>query len=615
MNWKQKNIIKIPVYIITFVAFIFSLVSSVILIYSIDREIYNSTSFENNSKTITSIKFELRSILNELNSFGYNENDGYLEHIARINSIEQSNLQIKITDTKTNKVILDTFGDGKYGEIITVDSSTSEIIVEGALQLPLSVDDSYMRDFIVYWKFKSLEPIVWGGFVAGIITSIVGLGLIIAMAGHRKGKEGVTCGFLEKVPTDLWLILALIVGIASAFFMVAFAFSGFHNQQDFVYLISMVALSIGCLIIFTDLCIKTIETFATRIKTNTLFKNTLINIIFHTLKQVFFTLPIIWRTLLIGIGLLAINGLLGMLSTVHILTWFVFALYNLFLLVTLCIIAWQFKLLQQGAEKLAKGNLQEKINTTNLYFDCKKHGETLNEISNGIGIAVDEKLKSQKMKTELISNVSHDIKTPLTSIVTCVELLQNEHSDEQHSEYLSLLDRQSMKLKKLVEDLVDASRASTGNITVNLQKTNLVEAINQALGEYSNRFEQQNLQIITNLPEECFVKADGQLLWRTLDNLFSNVYKYALSGTRVYINVINENPIKISIKNISAEPLNITADELLERFIRGESSRTTEGSGLGLNIAQSLIHLQNGKLNLYVDGDFIKVEIYLNKFE
>ena len=271
------------------------------------------------------------------------------------------------------------------------------------------------------------------------------------------------------------------------------------------------------------------------------------------------------------------------------------------------------KSLKAAGERMAKGNIDEKIDTKYMYWEFKNHAENLNSIGDGMAAAVEQRMKSERLKTELITNVSHDIKTPLTSIVNYVDLLQKPHTPEQESEYLEVLERQSKRLKKLTEDLVEASKASTGNMNVNIVSTSSRELIEQSLAEYGARMEQGMLTVITNIPDPApRAMADGRLLWRVLDNLFNNVVKYAMPNTRVYIDAAADGgEVIISVKNISRDPLNISADELMERFVRGDSSRHTEGSGLGLNIVQSLITLMHGKFSLSVDGDLFKAEIRL----
>ena len=251
-----------------------------------------------------------------------------------------------------------------------------------------------------------------------------------------------------------------------------------------------------------------------------------------------------------------------------------------------------------------------------MYWEFRSHGENLNSIATGMAIAVNQKMKSERLKTELITNVSHDIKTPLTSIVSYVDLLRRPESTEaERAEYLEVLARQSARLKKLTEDLVEASKASTGNIQVNLVPTSVEEIVNQAVAEYAERLEAGRLEPIVHLSDRSLsALADGRLLWRVLDNLLNNVGKYALAGTRVYLDAKAEGEtVVISVKNVSRDPLNVSEEELMERFVRGDASRTTEGSGLGLNIAKSLTELQKGTFRITIDGDLFKAEVTLSR--
>ena len=221
-------------------------------------------------------------------------------------------------------------------------------------------------------------------------------------------------------------------------------------------------------------------------------------------------------------------------------------------------------------------------------------------------------MKSERLKTELITNVSHDIKTPLTSIINYIDLLKKENiQGEKANEYLNILDNKSQRLKKLTEDLVEASKASSGSIKLNLEKLNVNELIKQVSGEFEDKFKANNLQEIITLPEkDIFIEADSRYMYRILENMYSNISKYAMEGTRVYVDIEEkDNKVLIQLKNVSSQKLNISADELMQRFVRGEASRNTEGSGLGLSIARSLTELQQGKFNIYLDGDLFKVTI------
>lgn len=317
-------------------------------------------------------------------------------------------------------------------------------------------------------------------------------------------------------------------------------------------------------------------------------------------------LPFVWQ-------FVAVFGCLGFFMLISIFSgseeFFIFLV-----LVTLAAAAYaiySYGTLQKGVQRMAQGDLNQKINTRYLigtFRDCANH---LNALAGVAAVAAEKHLRSERMKTELITNVSHDIKTPLTSIINYVDLLKKPHAPEAGPVYLDVLDRQSQRLKKLIDDLMEMSKASTGNLQVNTQRLNAAEAVNQALGEFADKMEGANLIPVFRCPETpVTMLADGKLVWRIFSNVLNNAVKYALPGTRVYIDLmhLNGNAV-ISVKNVSREQLNVRADELMERFVRGDASRNTEGSGLGLNIAKSLMELQKGQLHLLVDGDLFKVTL------
>ena len=266
--------------------------------------------------------------------------------------------------------------------------------------------------------------------------------------------------------------------------------------------------------------------------------------------------------------------------------------------------------LKKGVARMARGDLETKVDTKHLHGTFRDMGEGLNSLGQAASRAVDRQLRSERMKTELITNVSHDIKTPLTSIINYVDLMQKPHTPEEGTQYLEVLDRQSRKLKKLTDDLVELSKASSGNLPVEKAPANAVELVEQALGEYQEKLEARRLEpVFTAQEPSAPILADGRLLWRVLDNLLGNVVKYAMEGTRVYVDVEvcpEEKRVRISVKNISAHRLNISSQELMERFVRGDAARNTEGSGLGLNIAKSLAELQGARFAVTIDGDLFK---------
>lgn len=265
-----------------------------------------------------------------------------------------------------------------------------------------------------------------------------------------------------------------------------------------------------------------------------------------------------------------------------------------------------------GIDVIAGGDAKHKIDTAGMHGYNLNLAEAVNSIGDGIDKAVSTSMKDERMKADLITNVSHDIKTPLTSIINYVDLLKRANiEDETARGYIDILEQKSLRLKALTNDLVEISKISSGNITLELVNLNMVEMINQVTGEFDERFKEKSLIPILNLPkEDVVIHADGQALYRILENLYINIYKYALRGTRVYIDLAtNENKALLTIRNISAEPVKLDSAMLTERFIRGDISRGTEGSGLGLSIAKSLAEAQNGRLDLSLDGDLFKVVV------
>ena len=264
----------------------------------------------------------------------------------------------------------------------------------------------------------------------------------------------------------------------------------------------------------------------------------------------------------------------------------------------------------EGLEKITEGGLSNKIDTEGLHGEDKKLAEAINNIGSGLLHAVADSTKNERMKADLITNVFHDIKTPLTSIINYVDLLEKEElHNETAQEYLEVLERQSSRLKKLIEDLIEASKASTGNLPVHLERVEAGIFMTQTVGEFEEKTKEAGLDLVIEKPETpVYIMADSRHFWRVIDNLMNNICKYAQSGTRVYINLeVKEAQVSITFRNTSKYPLNISSDELMERFVRGDASRNTEGSGLGLSIANSLMDLKGGTIRLYVDGDLFKV--------
>ena len=325
--------------------------------------------------------------------------------------------------------------------------------------------------------------------------------------------------------------------------------------------------------------------------------------LWHCLSRFAALLPLTWQWLLTAFGMILIMML--------VVRSYSSAAVMLGLLVIIAIVLYGthcFGILLENTKRMGKGDLDTKVEDKLLLGSFKEFASHLNALADVAVEAARKQMKSERMKAELVTNVSHDIKTPLTSIINYVDLLQKAETPEQSAEYLEVLDRQSQQLKKLIDDLMEMSKASTGNMAVDLAVVDPVEAVNQALGEFSDKLTAAELLPVFQPPEETLrMMADGRLAWRVLSNLLSNAVKYSLPGTRLYIDIQKaENKIHISLKNISREPLNVSSDELMERFVRGDASRNTEGSGLGLNIARNLMELQKGQLQLLIDGDLFK---------
>lgn len=322
-------------------------------------------------------------------------------------------------------------------------------------------------------------------------------------------------------------------------------------------------------------------------------------------------LPTIWQWLLTA-AVMVLVPLMLLVLAIHSSFFLLPLLASLAMDVALlCYGGWCFGTIVQGARRMAQGDLQMRIDDTRLYGSYRDCARQLNSLSGAAQLSAREQLKSERMKTELITNVSHDIKTPLTSIINYVDFLQKPHTEQEREQYLDVLSRQSARLKKLIEDLTEMSRATTGNITAEITRVDAAEAVHQALGEFADKLSARQLTPVFRQPEQpVLMQADGRLTWRVMSNLLSNAVKYAMPGTRLYVDVAEvDNRVLISFKNISAEPLNISAEELMERFVRGDAARNTEGSGLGLNIARGLMEVQHGSLQLLVDGDLFKVTI------
>lgn len=493
--------------------------------------------------------------------------------------------------------------------------------------LPKMIDSTYGIRYTVF-------PV---GAISLFVMVICSIALMYS-SGRRNDKEEIATTVFHRIPWDLLLVFVaiicssiILVGELTIFVLLGGG-NGTREFEIWKHLAS-VQTAVAWILVYTVLieaiCLAFCMSTATRIKKKNLLKNTVIYRIWnwvrgwkiwkklshlgkrgaylavHSVEYI----PLMGKTILLLIvisfielfALSAANDIGGYLGF--------WILEKMILIPAILYIVWILKKLQRAGEKLAAGDMDYQVDTEKLFWEFKQHGENLNHIAEGMNLAVSEKMKSERLKTELITNVSHDIKTPLTSIINYADLIGKEKCENPTiTEYSAVLLRQSERLKRLIEDLVEASKASTGNLDVELVPCEAQIFLAQVFGEYEEKLKEKHLEIVTSQPEKpLFVMADGRRMFRIFDNLMTNICKYAQPGTRVYISLEEKggNAV-ITLKNISHAPLNLSVDELMERFTRGDSSRNTEGNGLGLSIARSLAELQNGSLDLEIDGDLFK---------
>ena len=479
----------------------------------------------------------------------------------------------------------------------------SELALEYGVTDQLTAEDEFLAGYRDYLEYASYLPALALLALALDILFVVTLTLLLRSAGWRSGSDRPVRSSFDRIPLDLlafclfWAVMLLLAGGDS----MAFAVNQNGLTRDLVVGLTLISCGIAlCLLFF-------LLTLAVRIKTHTVLSCTLIaalcRLVIRAIRAMARSWPLIWRVVLVF--LLYLVGSLLTLSTIIL-----FPIYQLIVLLGICRWAIQWKKVREGTGKILGGEQDYKINTTHMYHDLAGHARQLNDLGQAIGNAVEERIQSERFKAELITNVSHDLKTPLTSIINYVDLLKKKGLDSPDAPaYLEVLDRKSQRLKKLTEDLVEASKASTGSLPVHLERLGMVQLFQQALGEFEEKFEQNHLTVVPRFPpDELWIMADGRHLWRVIDNLLGNCNKYTQEGTRIYADIFRQDGRAVlSIKNVSRQQLNIPAQQLMERFVRGDESRTTEGSGLGLSIARSLTELQGGQFNIDIDGDLFKV--------
>ena len=530
------------------------------------------------------------------------------------------------SDTEIWRSGTNTAADSPWKISVTYDLDVSEenvYTVELVLDDAFPIDDDYAFANWVADLAYALRYWIYAIIAAAALLTVICFVFLLCAAGHHPGVDGIRPGWGTKIPLDL-LTAAVGLGLFLGIQLVVEA--GFWS--GIAVILGIVLGSAAGAGVFTGWCMS----LALRIKLGGWWRNTVIYVALRWAWKVLKKLggglraagrglagllggiPLVGKTVLIFLGLCVLEGLGILVSLGFFWSWgvlaFLWVLEKILLFLAVLAVALMCRKLLLGGRALAAGDLAYQVDTSRMVLDFKSHGEDLNHIAQGMAAAVDQRMRSERMKTELITNVSHDIKTPLTSIINYADLIGKEPRDsEKIPEYAAVLTRQSERLKRLIEDLVEASKASTGNLEVDLAPCQPGVLLTQAAGEYEQRLKDAGLDLVTRQPETpVTILADGRRLWRVFDNLMNNICKYAQRGTRVYLTLEErDGQAVISFKNTSRAPLDIPAEELLERFVRGDAARGGEGNGLGLSIARSLTELQKGTLDLTVDGDLFKV--------
>lgn len=491
---------------------------------------------------------------------------------------------------------------------------TLEAYVKG--DIPLSMGEQWQQK-VVHLLFSMKYAVYPVGLLAllGCISLFV---LLMCVAGRRPGTDALCAGALFRVPFELILAGAIVLGTSliclgmeidpavAVLAVIADSNLFLGVSMSFASRIKQRVLLSGSL---AYLCLRLLRRLSLLLWRSVRWIYCRLRKIGRALAQPFHSLPMIWKTALVMLGLCALE-LIVLLSCQKDELMVYWWLERLVLVPAILTLALELRQLQKAGEMIAAGNLTYQVDTRGLLWDLRRHAENLNSISAGMSNAVEQRLRSERMKTALITNVSHDIKTPLTSMINYASLIAAEPSQSANTAaYCEVLLRQAEKLKRLIEDLIEASKASTGNLEVTPAPCDAAIFLTQASGEYEERIKAAGLTLVTRTPAQApYILADSRRMWRVFDNLMGNICKYAQSGTRVYLTLeAVETEAVITFKNTSRDILDISPDELLERFVRGDASRHAEGNGLGLSIARSLTELQGGTLKIEIDGDLFKV--------
>ena len=503
--------------------------------------------------------------------------------------------------TEDDKLLYDTQELYVYHLSASTDLTAIQVAITATLLEKSGQAPSYSY-LVCSWLLAHTGLAIFLTVLCGLLTLFC-FCFSMATAGHWQNHEGIHLTWLDKIPADVW-----IIALPSAFFI---GWDTFYSEWGRVL---FCAALIPVMLLF--LCV-----FAAQCKAGTVIRGSLTARVLRLLwrilrgtalwlRRIVTGIPLVWKTALVTAALAFLEFILYVSPSRDPL----FLVVKVLEILAVLAIALNLRTLEKNGEQLSEGDLSTPVDTKRLFGAFRRYGQAMNRLQSGMESAVQEQMRAERMKTELITNVSHDIKTPLTSIVNYVDLLKKEDIPSPAArEYITVLDRQSKRLKKLTEDLVEASKASSGALPVDLQPTDVSVLFSQITGEYQDRLADCHLTLVTQPPAgQPVVLADSKLLSRVMDNLVSNICKYAMPETRVYVSgVTADGQMTMSFKNVSRAELNISPDELMERFVRGDTSRHTEGSGLGLSIARSLVQLMGGTFRLSIDADLFRADVTL----
>lgn len=515
----------------------------------------------------------------------------------------ETNMQLGYRELHDHFIGYNKIFEGDYSVITAVDTK-------------FPVSDIFIQQDLPYSELIPWLRILFSMMVFGLIAVLASLLALTVGAGVVSDSEEIRLNWFDKIKTELAALIVIFLGIATISITVIvsrFYFGSSTFIQKVIYMSANAAIFMFLehtwfLIGYTSL--------VRRVKAHTMWSNSLCRWILGGVSSILTNIKVTGRLMLYYAGFVILNMILMYYSSIYStrgrLSFILVCIIDILTGIKILEEAVGRQKVKEGIRKISDGNLEYKIPLEHLNSDNRDMAEAVNHVGEGLHNAVEESLKSERLKTDLITNVSHDIKTPLTSIINYVDLLKRENIENEKARgYIEILDNKSQRLKHLTEDLVEVSRVSSGNINLSMERLNFVELIHQTIGEFNEKFQVKNLELITNLPKKSvIIIADGRRLWRIIENLYNNIAKYAMENTRVYADLTTaDGKAQFSIKNISAQALNFSGDELTERFIRGDVSRSTEGSGLGLSIAKSLTESQGGEFKIYLDGDLFKVTI------